>query len=282
MRAWAFLPGSGSDTLAPAGPSVGGQAGQPVFSRQRASDGSASAPSAPGGARAALGGSTGVPNEEESRTSSVGSVRDEGLEEAMPKVAGARRERKKRVKRASTPVTSRRGEGAGRGTDLLTRHIWGMRPGTRFRLEPVGTMSLAANVEPLSLWVPAVGPAVVGAVRASGSDIVVDVPFVSGVHARVEVVDRGGKLFLVVADLGSTNGTLVNRGRIRPHLDVTLRPGDILSLGDQDISFRVFAHSPSAEEIPEGDPALDAVLREASGSGESGDEVRLGPWACLT
>ena len=49
----------------------------------------------------------------------------------------------------------------------------------------------------------------------SDCDFVLDVPTVSGRHARLEVVRRrdakGGYSKLVVTDLGSTNGTRVNR-----------------------------------------------------------------------
>ena len=68
------------------------------------------------------------------------------------------------------------------------------------------------------------GPLVVG--RAPGADIVVDAEFVSARHARLTpLADH-----LIVEDLGSTNGTLVN-GRVvtEPHV---LADGDKINIGD--------------------------------------------------
>ena len=74
------------------------------------------------------------------------------------------------------------------------------------------------------LHVDILGPVVIG--RAPSSDIVIDEPFVSATHARFTL--QGPEL--VLEDLGSTNGTLVNgHGITQP---VTLREGDEVQVGD--------------------------------------------------
>ena len=74
------------------------------------------------------------------------------------------------------------------------------------------------------LHVDILGPVVVG--RSPSSDIVVDEPFVSATHARFSLQGPA----LVLEDLGSTNGTLVNGHPIGQ--PVTLRDGDEVQVGD--------------------------------------------------
>ena len=74
------------------------------------------------------------------------------------------------------------------------------------------------------LHVDILGPVVIG--RAPSSDIVIDEPFVSATPARFTLQGPA----LVLEDLGSTNGTLVNgHGITQP---VTLREGDEVQVGD--------------------------------------------------
>ena len=74
------------------------------------------------------------------------------------------------------------------------------------------------------LHVDILGPVVIG--RAPSSDIVIDEPVVSATHARFTLQGPA----LVLEDLGSTNGTLVNgHGITQP---VTLREGDEVQVGD--------------------------------------------------
>ncbi len=74
------------------------------------------------------------------------------------------------------------------------------------------------------LHVDILGPVVIG--RSPSSDIVVDEPFVSATHARFTLQGPA----LVLEDLGSTNGTLVNGHLIEQ--PVTLRDGDEVQAGD--------------------------------------------------
>lgn len=61
--------------------------------------------------------------------------------------------------------------------------------------------------------------------RGSSSDLVLDDAFVSGRHASVEYEHEG----LLLADLGSTNGTFVNEKRI--DAPMRLRRGDVVQIG---------------------------------------------------
>lgn len=74
------------------------------------------------------------------------------------------------------------------------------------------------------LHVDILGPVVVG--RSPSSDVVVDEPFVSATHARFTLQGPA----LVLEDLESTNGTMVNGHVIGQ--PVTLRDGDEVQIGD--------------------------------------------------
>lgn len=73
------------------------------------------------------------------------------------------------------------------------------------------------------LKVPVAGPVIIG--RSPGSDIVIADDFISSSHARVVPVGDS----IVLEDLGSTNGTIVNGHRITN--PVSLRTGDEIDLG---------------------------------------------------
>ena len=74
------------------------------------------------------------------------------------------------------------------------------------------------------LHVDILGPVVIG--RSPSSDIVINEPYVSASHARFTLQGPA----LVLEDLGSTNGTLVNGHPIGQA--VTLRDGDEVQVGD--------------------------------------------------
>lgn len=73
------------------------------------------------------------------------------------------------------------------------------------------------------LSVPVAGPVIIG--RSPGSDIVIADDFISSRHARV--IPSGDEILL--EDLGSTNGTIVNGRRV--FAPVSLKPGDNIDLG---------------------------------------------------
>ncbi len=65
--------------------------------------------------------------------------------------------------------------------------------------------------------------------RASTADIAVDDPAVSNVHAHFMVDDEDGRV--KVQDVGSSNGTFVNRNPMQAHTPVTLASGDCVRFG---------------------------------------------------
>jgi hypothetical protein len=65
--------------------------------------------------------------------------------------------------------------------------------------------------------------------RASTADIVINDPAISNVHAHFEQDDESGGVAL--QDLGSSNGTFVNREPLQPHLPVPVRNGDVVRVG---------------------------------------------------
>jgi hypothetical protein len=68
-------------------------------------------------------------------------------------------------------------------------------------------------------------PALLDIGRGSSSDLVLDDSFVSSRHASVEYASDG----LVLADLGSTNGTYVNEKKIES--PTQLKRGDVVQIG---------------------------------------------------
>lgn len=74
------------------------------------------------------------------------------------------------------------------------------------------------------LHVDLLGPVVIG--RSPSCDVVIDETYVSGNHARLSLQGPA----LILEDLGSTNGTMVNGNTI--YEPVTLRDGDDIQIGD--------------------------------------------------
>ncbi len=92
-------------------------------------------------------------------------------------------------------------------------------------LKLVGPKSavLPLRKKPESLW----DHITVG--RASTADIVITDPAVSSVHAHFERDEEEGKLS--VQDVGSSNGTFLNRTPLQPHAPAVLRSGDCIRFG---------------------------------------------------
>ena len=74
------------------------------------------------------------------------------------------------------------------------------------------------------------GPVIVG--RSPGADIVIGAGYVSGRHARFQLMGQN----LFVEALGSTNGTAVNGQRISA--PTALRNKDVVNIGDVNIRVR--------------------------------------------
>lgn len=94
------------------------------------------------------------------------------------------------------------------------------------RTKAAGAYTLTVTDGPAELrgtTLPITAPVVIG--RSPGADIVIGDDFVSGRHARV--APYGSEV--VLEDLGSTNGTLLNGEAVsRPN---ALRPGDVIAIG---------------------------------------------------
>jgi hypothetical protein len=105
------------------------------------------------------------------------------------------------------------------------RHGPDLAAGVEPRLEVVAAMGL----DPGTAFELA-GGATMG--RADGSDIPVDDPFASSVHARI--FPRGH--FMYIEDMGSTNGTYLNGRRLRAA--ERLKVGDAVRIGETEYRYQ--------------------------------------------
>jgi len=105
------------------------------------------------------------------------------------------------------------------------RHGPDLRAGVDPRLEVVAAMGLDAG----TAFELADG-ATMG--RADGSDIPIDDPFASSVHARI--FPRGQ--FMYIEDMGSTNGTYLNGRRLRSA--ERLKVGDSVRIGETEYRYQ--------------------------------------------
>ncbi|BDA46038.1 probable GTP diphosphokinase CRSH, chloroplastic at N-terminal half [Coccomyxa sp. Obi] len=114
------------------------------------------------------------------------------------------------------------------------------------------------------ILLPQRGPLIVGAVDDADADVILDAPTVSGRHARLEIVPAGegrrqSDFRCILTDLGSTNGTWVNRARLRAHSDTQIRSRDTVAFGDSAVAFRVVALAP--DNIPSAlETAVDTLV----------------------
>jgi pSer/pThr/pTyr-binding forkhead associated (FHA) protein len=94
--------------------------------------------------------------------------------------------------------------------------------------DAVWTIAVARGPKELrGVKIDVTGPVVVG--RAPGADIVIGTSFVSGRHARFSPMGED----LIVEDLESTNGTVLNGTRI--YEPTAVRNGDTIAIGNVDI-----------------------------------------------
>lgn len=104
-------------------------------------------------------------------------------------------------------------------TQTLAQPIEGKRPADA---EPRAWL-VAEGVEfPLRLGENKIG-------RKTGNDIVLDDPYVSKEHARVDVAEEG----FFITDLGSTNGTLINGTRLPANQRLSFGPQDEIAIGQK-------------------------------------------------
>jgi pSer/pThr/pTyr-binding forkhead associated (FHA) protein len=112
---------------------------------------------------------------------------------------------------AGVPRREQRGPDLRAGVDprLEVVAAMGLDPGTSFELGDGATMG-----------------------RTDGSDIPVDDPFASSVHARI--FPRGQ--FMYIEDMGSTNGTYLNGRRLRSA--ERLKVGDTVRIGETEYRYQ--------------------------------------------
>jgi hypothetical protein len=111
----------------------------------------------------------------------------------------------------AVPRRERQGPDLRAGVDprLEVVAAMGLEPGTEFEIGDSATMG-----------------------RADGSDIPVDDPFASSVHARI--FPRGQ--FMYIEDMGSTNGTYLNGRRLRTA--ERLKVGDTVRIGETEYRYQ--------------------------------------------
>jgi hypothetical protein len=117
------------------------------------------------------------------------------------------------------------GDDGGGAVPRRERHVPDLRAGVDPRLEVVAAMGL----DPGTAFDLAEG-ATMG--RADGSDIPIDDPFASSVHARI--FPRGQ--FMYIEDMGSTNGTYLNGRRLRAA--ERLKVGDAVRIGETEYRYQ--------------------------------------------
>jgi pSer/pThr/pTyr-binding forkhead associated (FHA) protein len=112
---------------------------------------------------------------------------------------------------AAVPRREPRGQDLRAGVDprLEVVAAMGLDPGSSFEIGESATMG-----------------------RADGSDIPVDDPFASSVHARI--FPRGQ--FMYIEDMGSTNGTYLNGRRLRAA--ERLKVGDTVRIGETEYRYQ--------------------------------------------
>ena len=95
---------------------------------------------------------------------------------------------------------------------------------------PVPTLTIVEPVAAAGASYPVTATLSIG--RAAGCEITLDDTFISQIHARVSRSQSG----VVVEDLGSTNGTYLNRKKVTA--PVVVQPGDVIQVGSTVLELR--------------------------------------------
>jgi hypothetical protein len=110
----------------------------------------------------------------------------------------------------------------------VPRHEARQGPDLRSGVDPHFVVIAAMGLEPGTTFDIREG-ATIG--RADGSDIPIDDPFASSVHARV----FPRRNFMYIEDMGSTNGTFHNGRRLRSA--ERLKTGDVVRIGETEYRY---------------------------------------------
>jgi pSer/pThr/pTyr-binding forkhead associated (FHA) protein len=103
--------------------------------------------------------------------------------------------------------------------------------------------------------------------RRAGNDIVIADPYMSGVHASIEIVGNEVR----ITDLGSTNGTFIGEVRLTPNLPTSVEPGAVFTMGKtQFVVEWVAAASEEGESTEPSDSSSSSA--EGSQAEAQGDE----------
>ncbi|WP_327367733.1 FtsK/SpoIIIE domain-containing protein [Streptomyces sp. NBC_01217] len=102
--------------------------------------------------------------------------------------------------------------------------------------------------------------------RSTEADVPLDDPDVSRLHCAVTVSADG---LVAVADLGSTNGTLLD-GREVGDRPVRLKPGALLRLGESSLRLTSGARTPTLATAPDGEGHLRVSGTAAAGAADDG------------
>ncbi|KAL0437125.1 UNVERIFIED_CONTAM: hypothetical protein Sradi_0420400 [Sesamum radiatum] len=90
------------------------------------------------------------------------------------------------------------------------------------------------------------------------ADIVISVPTVSALHARIQKTDEN----LLITDLDSTNGTFIDEKRLQPGVVSAASPGNLVTFGDTNLAiFRVYKFK--QEEVTSEPEESGAKLEDA-------------------
>ncbi|MFB7917739.1 FHA domain-containing protein [Streptomyces sp. NPDC056061] len=108
------------------------------------------------------------------------------------------------------------------------------------------------------------GPVRIG--RSAEADVPLDDPDVSRLHCAVTVAEDG---LVSVADLGSTNGTLLDGRAVRDR-PVRLKPGALLRLGESALLLTSGARTPTLATAPDGEGHLRVSGAAAGGAERPG------------
>src|SRR5262245_4653134 len=110
---------------------------------------------------------------------------------------------------------------------------------------------LVVNPESPTAWEIQLKPGTNSLGRGAASDFQINDPSVSGAHCEIILSDSGA----VIKDLGSTNGTFINRAPVQ---EATLQPGQRIRLGGVEMLFESDT-PPVAPPIPRAVPVAVAV-----------------------